>query len=67
MQLYLALTIPSHHRTQMTNRAFSQEGSPPAKLLSLEVPKTVIDEAGETSEKDPDRISPHGCLEEGSR
>ncbi|MEL0060438.1 MAG: hypothetical protein VW711_09800 [Verrucomicrobiales bacterium] len=52
----------------MTTRAFSQEGSPPARLLSLEVPKTVIDEAGETSEKDPEQdLSPHGCLEEGSR
>ena len=42
----------------MTTRAFSQEGSPPARLLSLEVPKTVIDEAGETSEKDPEQDPP---------
>ena len=39
----------------MTNRAFSQEGSPPARLLSLEVPKAVIDGAGETPEKNPEQ------------
>ena len=51
----------------MTTRAFSQKGSPPARLLSLEVPKAVIDGAGETSEKNPEQdLSPHGCLEEGS-
>ena len=51
----------------MTNRAFSQEGSPPARLLSLEVPKAVIDGAGETPEKDPEQdLSPNRCLEEGS-
>ena len=29
-----------------------------ARLLSLEVPKTVIDGAGETPEKDPEQDSP---------
>ena len=42
----------------MTSRAFSQEGSPPARLLSLEVPKIVINGAGETPEKDPEQGPP---------
>ena len=51
----------------MTNRAFSQGGFPPARLLSLEVPKAVIDGAGETPEKKPEQdLSPNRCLEEGS-
>ena len=42
----------------MTTRAFGQEGYPPPRFLSLEVPKTVIDGAGETSEKDPEQDPP---------
>lgn len=42
----------------MTSRAFSQEGSPPARPLSLEVPKIVINGAGETPEKDPEQGPP---------
>jgi len=55
MLLYQDVTVASAIESRFTTRAFSQGGSPPARLLNLGAPNTVIDWAGETPEKDPEQ------------